>query len=298
MGSMPALLFTQGNPAGGLATCADATSVGDTHLTTFDGVYYDFQASGDFLLAQDGSDFIVQARQASGAPTWPNAAVNKAIATQMGKTRVAVYIEPTRLVIDGETTSLEDGKAILLPTGVQVSRKGNVYAISNERGDRVRATLNSTWIDVKTGLGYSPRPSVVGLLGNPAGNSRSLVTSNGVVLTAPVLFRDLYRTYAESWQVPPRESLFTGETIQFGAPTKPFYSNDLPSKQANRARAACKAAGVKNPTFLESCTLDSVVVNDKTAASVFLQLPAPQSVIQPGAKVKKGGCDCGDRDRR
>src|SRR5208337_2790706 len=107
---------------GAPATCADATSVGDTHLTTFDGLYYDFQASGDFVLAQDGPEFVVQARQASGAPTWPNASVNKAVATQMGKTRVALYIEPTRLVIDGAANNLADGKSIELPTGVQVTR--------------------------------------------------------------------------------------------------------------------------------------------------------------------------------
>jgi len=53
---MPALVFTETNPAlpGAPATCADAASVGDTHLKTFDGLKYDFQASGDFLLAQSG----------------------------------------------------------------------------------------------------------------------------------------------------------------------------------------------------------------------------------------------------
>jgi hypothetical protein len=114
-------------------------------LTTFDGLYYDFQASGDFVLAQGGSDFVVQTRQASGAPTWPNAAVNKAVATQMGKTRVAVYIEPTRLVVDGVANELADSKTILLPTGVQISRHGNLYVISSENGDSVRATRS--WRD-------------------------------------------------------------------------------------------------------------------------------------------------------
>jgi hypothetical protein len=136
---IPSVVFKESNVAGSTqTTCAGAVTVGDTHLTTFDGLYYDFQASGDFVLAQDGYDFIVQARQASGAPTWPNAAVNKAIATQMGKTRVALYIEPTRLVVDGVPTDLADGKSTLLPTGVQISRQGNVYTISSESGDQVR----------------------------------------------------------------------------------------------------------------------------------------------------------------
>ena len=67
-GTLPALVFSESFPAapGAPATCADATSIGDTHLTTFDGLYYDFQASGEFLLAQDGPEFVVQTRQGVG----------------------------------------------------------------------------------------------------------------------------------------------------------------------------------------------------------------------------------------
>jgi hypothetical protein len=294
---IPSVVFKESNVAGSTqTTCAGAVTVGDTHITTFDGLYYDFQASGDFVLAQDGSDFIVQARQASGAPTWPNAAVNKAIATQMGPTRVALYIEPTRLVVDGVATDLADGKSTLLPTGVQISRQGNVYTISSESGDQVRATLNSTWIDAAVGLGFSPRANVRGLLGNPLGNVQELVTSTGVTLTAPVLFQDLYHTYAESWRVLPRESLFTGET-KFGVPAKAFYASDLTREQSAHARAACEAAGIKNRTLLDSCILDTTVLHDDTAVKVFVTLSPPHHVIKPGAKGTDTDCDCDDHDR-
>jgi len=294
---IPSLVFKESNVAGSTqTTCAGAVTVGDTHITTFDGLYYDFQASGDYVLAQDGYDFIVQARQASGAPTWPNAAVNKAIATQMGKTRVAIYIEPTRLVVDGVPTNLADGKTTLLPTGVQISRQGNVYTISSESGDQVRATLSSTWIDAAVGLGFSPRPNVRGLLGNPLGNARELVTYNGVVLKAPVLFRDMYHTYAESWRVRLRESLFTGET-RFGIPAKAFYASDLTREQAAHALKVCKAAGIKNRTLLDSCILDTTVLHDDTAVKVFVDLPLPHHVIKPGAKGNDNDCDCDDHDR-
>lgn len=284
VGALPALVFSESNPApsGAAATCADATSVGDTHLTTFDGLYYDFQASGDFVLAQDGSDFVVQTRQASGAPTWPNASVNKAVATQMGKTRVAIYIEPTRLVIDGAANDLADGKSILLPTGVQISRHGNLYVISSESGDRVRATLNSTWIDVNVGLGHAPLTEMRGLLGNPKGNAEALETSDGVVLKEPVSFTDLYHTYADSWRVQPRDSLFSVETtIRPGIPDKPFFASNLDPKASAKARAACKAAGITVPDLLESCTLDTTVLNDKTAAKVFVHARPPRVVIKP-----------------
>ena len=75
---IPSLVFKESNVAGSTqTTCAGAVTVGDTHITTFDGLYYDFQASGDYVLAQDGYDFIVQARQASGAPTSASAAATE-----------------------------------------------------------------------------------------------------------------------------------------------------------------------------------------------------------------------------
>ena len=285
----PSLVFQESNVAGSTqTTCAGAVTVGDTHITTFDGLYYDFQAAGEYLLAQDGPDFIVQTRQASGAPTWPNADVNKAIATKMGNTRVAVYIEPTRLVVDGAATNLADGKSILLPTGVQVTRQGNVYTMTSESGDRVVTTLNSTWIDVSVGLGFTPRPQVLGLLGNPLGNGLNLFTSNRVALAAPVLFGDLYQIYAPSWRVPPRESLFGEETtIKFGVATKPFHATDLTTTQASHARAICEAAGVKNAVLLDSCMIDTTVLNDETAAKVFVHLPLPLHVIQPGPQYQR-----------
>jgi von Willebrand factor type D domain len=291
----PSLVFRQSNAPGSVAaTCAGAVTIGDTHITTFDGVYYDFQAYGNFLLAQDGPDFVVQARQASGAPTWPNAAVNKAVATRMGATRVAIYIEPTRLDVDGVPTALADGDTILRPTGVQISRVGSVYSISDEHGNRVRAILNSTWINVDVGLGLAPHSAVRGLLGNPGGNGQELVTADNVVLKAPVLFRDLYQTYAESWRVPPKESLFTGET-KSGIPTKLFYAADLTREQSARALAACKAAGVKNPALLDACTLDTTVLNDKMAVKAFVGVPAPRYVIKP---ILQRGKQDRDRDSK
>jgi hypothetical protein len=40
------LVFDQQNPAPSGAVAIDAVSYGDTHLTTFEGLLYDFQAKG------------------------------------------------------------------------------------------------------------------------------------------------------------------------------------------------------------------------------------------------------------
>lgn len=280
----PAIVFTESTAGGASSTCASATSVGDTHLTTFDGLYYDFQASGDFVLAEDGSDFVVQTRQASGAPSWPNASLNKAVATQMGNTRVAIYVGPTRLLIDSQPYNLADGKSLLLASGVQVSRKGNVYDVTSKSGDSVRAVLNNnntnTWIDVTVGLGRSPHAQARGLLGNPNGNAHELATATGTVLTAPVAFADLYHGYADSWRVQPNGSLFIADpAIEPGIPAKPFFASDLDPQEAERIRAICTAAGVTAQAHIDSCTLDTAVLGDEKAVQVFVHAVTPRAVL-------------------
>lgn len=272
----PSVVFKESNAPGSVAIdCSGAVSVGDTHLTTFDGLYYDFQASGDFVLAQDGTDFVVQTRQVSGAPTWPNASVNKAVAIQVGKTRVALYIEPVRLVIDGTPANLEDGKTIQRPTGVQIRRQGNVYLISSRSGNSVSAALNSGWIDVNVRLVVGNHDKVNGLLGNPYGNGKELVTSRGVVLKEPVSFQDLYHTYADSWRVQPGRSLFGNTRAAMVAiPSQLFHASDLNQQAADVALANCKAEGIANADLLDSCALDTVVLQDKTAARAFVN-PLP-----------------------
>jgi hypothetical protein len=91
-GANPAIESIQ-NSTGGVPSCATtAHGDGDTHLLTFGNLFYDFQAQGDFELASTGSNFLVQNRQVSGAPSWPNAAVNQAIAARvLGKKAPLVY---------------------------------------------------------------------------------------------------------------------------------------------------------------------------------------------------------------
>ena len=138
------------------------------------------------------------------------------------------------------------------------------------------------WIDVTVGLGRSPASKTRGLLGNPTGNSQQLETANGAVLKEPVSFTDLYHTYADSWRVQEKDSLFTDPaTIQGGAPATLFYASDIDPQLAGPALAACKAAGITNQDLLNACTLDTVVLNDKTAIKVFVHAIPPIHLIKP-----------------
>jgi hypothetical protein len=283
-GASPAVVFVEQNsPYGGPEPpCVSGHSVGEPHLMTFYGFLYDFQATGDFLLAEADPDFVVQTRQASGAPWWPNVAVNKAVATRMGQTRVAVCLDPSRLEINGEPGDLKDGESISLPSDVVVARKGNEYAITRRNGQAVYAILNSGRIDISLNLGRVLEPNARGLLGNANGNVNQLQTRFGAVLDTPVSFADLYHRFADSWRVRENESLLcsNNKKIESGVPGKPLSAKDLEGNEFERARTICSAAGVKAESLLDACTLDTAVLGDKSAAEVFVRLPPPRAEMK------------------
>jgi hypothetical protein len=278
----PSLVFTESNLGTPDPSCAAGVSVGDTHLTTFDGVHYDFQASGDFLLAQVTGEFTVQVRQASGAPQWPNAAVNKVVAVRMGRTRVLFSVEPASVMVDGTAVANTFEQPLMLADGVQLRRQGNAYTASDRYGNRVRATLNSNWIDTGVMIGHTPS-HVRGLLGNPGGDGASLLTSTGKRIAAPVPFKQLYGVISSGWRVPPGQSLLGNEPgVKYGVPARPFYAKDLPSELAERGRTLCERAGVKDKQALEDCVLDVAVINDEAAVKAFVgPLMRPGSVPKP-----------------
>jgi hypothetical protein len=275
----PALLFDEITTGSSTPDCMGATTIGDTHLKTFSGLAYDFQASGDFLLAQASPDFVVQARQVSAAPSWPDASLNSAIATQMGSTRVAVCGSPTQLVVDGKPTIIDNGQTVELPSAVNIYHSDNMYVVTDEHENSVSAVVNSngvnTWIDVSVGLGTWPT-KVRGLLANPQNDPKRLETLDGTAFTVPLSFNDLYQRYGDSWRVKPTDSLLNdcGTEAKPGNPTKPFFAKDLDPKDRDRALAICTKADVKQGVLLDECVLDVAVLGE-TAAAAYVGATEP-----------------------
>lgn len=275
----PSIIFNQDNVSGGPPTCA--TSVGDTHLTTFGHTLYDFQSTGDFVLAQAGPDFMVQARQVSGAPTWPNASVNKGVAMQLGSNRIAIHIEPERLIVNGAPRTIAQGGSLALADGVSIAHLGNVYYVHRSNGDMVRAELNSSWINVTVSMAKARMAVARGLLVNQPGKPNALVARDGTVLAIPVSFDDLYRKYGDSWRVRREESLFReARGITPANPSRPFYAVDLPRADYDRGHAICVRAGVTGDALLDACTLDVAVLRDKSAAAAFLIAIEPRMTFR------------------
>jgi hypothetical protein len=285
-GQAPGVVSQQSNTLTTMRSCAAASGVGEPHLTTFKGLLYDFQATGDFVLAEAPPNFVVQTRQVTAPPPWPpNVAVNKAIATRMGKTRVAVCL-PNRVEVNGKATTISTGNPLTLSTGVDVSRTGNAYLIRGPDGESVRAAVYPDWIDVSVGLGRKPF-TVRGLLANANNNVHQVATSTGAVLTWPIAFKTLYYRYGDSWRVRPGRSLLCkSKRVQHRNPTRPFYAEDLKRDVAQRARTICRKARVRKGPLLEACTLDVAVTGRAVAAKVYVGAPNPVAVGKPKRRTR------------
>ncbi|MCW3478780.1 hypothetical protein OL229_04260 [Neisseriaceae bacterium JH1-16] len=281
-GPGPAVIYTTSSAASGaLPNCAIAQTIGDTHLTTFGGLLYDFQASGDFILAMTDSDFVVQTRQVPRRPTRPDVAVNKAVAIGTGKSRVAICLapssaEPTRVNIDGVPVILREGKPYQLPGGGDVVLKGDTYIVRGPHGDSVRAVENGDYIDVSVGLGHWPS-KVRGLLANSSDGIDSIEARDGTELTAPFSYEELYGHFTKSWRVLSNESMLSpcGSDFERSVPKKLFFAKDLDPSLSKMTRNICKQAGIENKALLDACTLDVAVLKDSDAANVYKTMPNP-----------------------
>lgn len=300
----PPILTSANNPTS--CSCTPGSTTGEPHITTLDGLYYDFQAAGDFLLTENGPSFIVQVRQ-RWTPNRPNVAFNKAVAMQMGKTRVAVFLDPTRLVVDGSLLALADGKTISLPD-VSVTRNANVYVIKHIGMETVRVeAVDSVWVtilgghflDVSVSLNYAANGKMRGLLGNGNGNMQDDFVTRDGPLAQPASFEDFYRRYAPNMSIKPDQSLF-GEkrgihagresrvavTPVFEAPKQPYTVKNLAPREYKSARAACVKAGVSAEPLLDACTLDVAVLRSPKVAKRYTGVASPAAIFEPGVGIR------------
>jgi hypothetical protein len=244
-------------------------------MTTFDGLYYNFMAAGEFTLAQSGvvgNAFDVQIRM---QPWFVGASVSVTtmVGVQVGTHRITFAIDRNNVVwedgnpisppVDGAPIDLGAGSlAQLTPTSFEIRYNGGTVVTVNDYGSYL-----NTEVTIPDSL---PPGSVKGLLGSDSGNqSKEFTLPNGTVLAQPLSYSDLYTTWSNAWRVAQGSSLMdygTGQTT--GTFTDLNFPNDsasittLPSNVAAAAEALVAAAGITNPAIAQGAVEDYLATGD------------------------------------
>ncbi|MEU8167002.1 VWD domain-containing protein [Micromonospora sp. NPDC049004] len=242
-----------------------ANSNGDPHLLTYDGLRYDFQAAGEFVLSRSTTDdFEVQTRQTM-FPASSTVAVNSAVAARVRGDRVAVYATP-----GGPVVRVNGAPATVAPTGTKLPHGGTVttwwdgtVTVDWPDGTRLTAHPLGVWgLSVSVSAPDARAGTLEGLLGDHDGDpGDDLTVRDGKRVAQPPTFEALYPGFADSWRVEAPRSLFdyepgqdTGTFTDRRFPDRLLTVGDLPNRAT--AELICRRAGVTDPRTLADCTLD------------------------------------------
>ncbi|HEV2638543.1 MAG TPA: M91 family zinc metallopeptidase [Actinocrinis sp.] len=280
-------------PAGPPRACTGSgcgETNGDPHLTTFEGVHYDFQAAGEFVAADDPrGGYQIQVRQ-QPFPGRPTIAVNTAVAMDVADDRLQVEMSTQGFVLTLNGTA-QSSTTMTLPHGGTVDTG---YADGSE-------TLTVTWPDASTavisqigvwGLHLTANPSAAhtgnlrGLLGNlGAAASTSVQTAAGATISSPS-FSTLYPGFADSWRVTDASSLFTYAP---GTSTATYTDKSFPHAAASlssvpdltAAKAQCTGAGITDPALLADCEFDVGLTGESAFARADAESQPAQATLPP-----------------
>lgn len=277
----------------------DGGVAGEPHVITWDGLWYEFQALGDFVLATNGNDVMVQSRMTPWIHD-TRFTVNMAAAMKVGTHLVSFYADrSSHLWVDGAPLAMacaaqnacnssydlagggqirhlkaipwDDAYQIILP-----NHRGEMLVSVNE-GEAVHLYFKK-WV---TG-------DISGLLGTHNRNiDDDLRTRGGVTLPQPSDPATLYDVYAESWRVQPEESLFEGSTnapdaarMNIGTSARVMTLADLMPDEVAFGKQTCANHGITNPILAEGCALDVGMSGDSNMARIFDFMPIPVAKLQ------------------
>lgn len=251
---------------------------GDPHIRTVEGVRYDFQSAGEFVLLRDES-MELQARHTAvttAGPLGPNAytglsscvSVNTAVAMRVGGHRVTyqpeilpasndefsnerrIRKEPSRLIlrVDGKPVALGNTE-ITLPQGGRIVRTGAKEGIEVHYPGGTSVVVTPGWWSrhqiwyMNINVNYAR--AVNGIMGVIAPDSWLPALSDGTWLGArPASLaqrhQDLYETFADSWRVDNATSLFDYES---GLSPQSFVVEGWPVAQAQGCVAPPQPGG-------------------------------------------------------
>jgi Ca2+-binding RTX toxin-like protein len=258
---------------------------GDPHLTTLDGLAYDFQAVGEFVAMQspNGHDVLVQVRT---APVGDLASNITAVAMLLDGHRVTLTAgEAATLRIDGVQTEIPLNQGFIAVGGGTVTFDGDAYTVIDPDGAGMHVQSFPDRLDLTLTVGAAFSGNLQGLLGNFNGApADDLVLPDGSVLSQPVAFGDLYGRFADSWRVTMATSLFDygpGESsatfTDHSFPRQAVTLDMLPPAIVARATALVDEAGIADPTARAAAILDLALTGDMSyLRSAAIPVPVTQ----------------------
>ena len=260
---------------------ATATAWGDVHLTTFDGLYYNFQAEGEFVLAQStvaGDMFAVQARM---APYSANSTVSvmTMIGADVGGQQVTFGLGRDDVVAIGGVgqTFAGNGSSIALAGGGSVTQlTSSTYQLNWGTGEVMTVTDAGSYFNLNLTLSAADGPgSVQGLLGSDTGQANDFQLADGTVLAQPLTSAELYGAFADAWRVTSGTGGNSLMDYLAGQGTATFTDDNFPADAVNvdnlpaailqQAELEVQQAGITDPNQQAAAVLDLLVTGNPNA---------------------------------
>ncbi len=216
-----------------LCSGSDAVAVDDPHLTTVDGLHYDFQAAGEFVVLRGDNGMEIQARQSpvstaaafadsySGLTVGPS--INTAVAARVGNHRVTLQPDINGSPAAAGLKLLIDGVPTTLPAnGINLGAGGRIVPITSgamqvDFPDGTTMVVTPGWWGSHSvwylNINIYHTSAYDGIMGARTKGSWLPRLADGSSLGArPVAMHDryvdLYVTFADSWRVNNKTSLF------------------------------------------------------------------------------------------
>jgi subtilisin family serine protease len=239
-----------------------ATDNGDPHITTVDGVHYDFQGAGEFVSLRDANGLQIQTRQTPVNGICVS--LNTAVAARVGTHRVSYQPningvpDPSglQLRVDGVLTTL-GASGLNLGEGARVANSAVGSGITiNFPDETILNVIPNFWTSQGKwylNVNVANTSAAEGLMGVVATNSWLPALPDGTSLgplpaAAHQQYVDLNQTFANAWRVTDSSSLFDYAP---GTSTKTFTLNSWPAETP-----PCTLAGdtTKPPVPLDAVT--------------------------------------------
>jgi len=282
-----------------------AMSAGEPHITTVNGVAYDFQAAGEFVLLRslDGS-FELQGRQ-EPYPGSKNVTISTAVALRIPGHRLSIEAVPERedLVVKLDGLPLDMSAPTDLGNGARIASAGGATSVTIDTGDGSQVNVigggavgANVFVAAEAELAATGR-GVLGVV--PVGSDLPALPDGSVIPPAAPgheFYQALYLRFADAWRVTQDASLFDYEagksTASYTISGYPKEDDlvplaDLTAEQRGAGEAAC--APITDPVLHGHCVYDVGITSNSGFGDLYertIEVLSPSSLPSSGQRVR------------